>query len=159
MSQFAQFQPLQCAIAIAVLAIAALCGAGIPNFPAETGYAGVGPRFYPGVITTLLVVIGLLLLWQATTGGFRDRDDDGAAERDWPGAAWVAAGLLLHAALITKIGFVLSATLLFVAVARGFGSRKPLRDAIAGVAITWPVFLLFTRVLNVSLPAIWQPWI
>lgn len=152
-------RPLQCAIAIAVLGIAAFFGLGVPGFPAETGYAGVGPRFYPGIVTALLCVVGVLLLLQATTGGFRRFNEDESPTRDWHGAAWLAAGLLLHAALITKIGFVLSATTLFVTVARGFGSTKPLRDGIAGVLVTWPVFLLFTRVLDVSLPAVFKPWI
>ena len=60
-------------------------------------------------------------------------------------------------ALIGSAGFVLSATLLFACVARGFGSRRALRDAAAGLLLSLAIYLFFVKLLNVSLPAGWMP--
>ena len=43
------------------------------------------------------------------------------------------------------------AGLLMVCVARGFGSTRPLRDAGIALAIAFPMWLLFAKVLQVSL--------
>ncbi|MEN9315201.1 MAG: hypothetical protein RIS35_1594, partial [Pseudomonadota bacterium] len=62
------------------------------------------------------------------------------------------AGLTGTIALIGTLGFVTCATLLMVAVARAFGSRRPLRDGLVGLALTLPLWLVFTRLLGLSLP-------
>jgi len=61
-------------------------------------------------------------------------------------------GLVLHAALIGSIGFIAASTLLMVCVARGYGSRRPLRDALIAFAIAVPIWALFSRVLGIGLP-------
>jgi putative tricarboxylic transport membrane protein len=152
-------QPLQLALAGGILALAIAYGYGASGLPEETGYAGVGARFYPVLISIALMVVAVLLGYQSITGGFRGFEPEAAPERSWAGGAYVSAGLLLHAVLITKIGFVLSGTLLFILVARGFGSRNLLRDFATGILLTLPVFWLFTRALDVSLPALVKPWI
>jgi putative tricarboxylic transport membrane protein len=143
-----------------VLVLAAVYAFGATTFPAETGYAGIGSRFYPGVIAALLALVGGLLLYQSLSGGFRFFSDDQAGNKPHVrGGLWVSAGIIAHALLITKIGFVLAAMILFVAAARGFGSTRWLRDAAYGALITLPVFWLFTKVLNVSLPSLVNSWL
>jgi putative tricarboxylic transport membrane protein len=39
-----------------------------------------------------------------------------------------------------------------VFVARGYGSRRPLRDAIVALAVTVPIWALFSQVMGISLP-------
>jgi putative tricarboxylic transport membrane protein len=39
-----------------------------------------------------------------------------------------------------------------VFVARGYGSRRPLRDAIVALAVTVPIWVLFSQVMGISLP-------
>ena len=56
-------------------------------------------------------------------------------------------------AIIGVAGFTIASTLLFVAVARGFGSRRVAHDAIVGLVLTAAVFLFFTRVLGLAMPA------
>ncbi len=150
----------QLGIAMVVLALGIAYGFGATAFPGETGYAGISARFFPGLISGFLIIVGGLLLWQALTGGFRNFTDKLVnAVADYRGGLWVSAGILLHALLITRIGFVLAATLLFVCAARGFGSTRWWRDAIFGFLLVLPVFWLFTMVLDVSLPQLASGWI
>jgi putative tricarboxylic transport membrane protein len=150
----------QIGIAIFVLALAAVFAVGASQLPSETGYAGIGSAFVPTVVSVFLAVVGALLMWQACTGGFRNFSDSVAElAADHRGALWVTAGILLMAGLITKLGFVIAATVLFVFVARGFGSKTPLRDAITGAVLVFPVFWLFTLVLDVNLPRLFNDWL
>ncbi len=152
--------PVQLAIAIAFLALAAVFAIGASQLPSDGGYAGVGSSFVPWVVSAFLAIIGLLLAYQAVTTGFRSLDaGDAIGSADRRGALWVSAGILLMAALITRIGFVPGATILFVCAARGFGSVRPLRDIVIGAFISFPVFWLFTLVLDVNLPRLINDWL
>jgi putative tricarboxylic transport membrane protein len=103
-----------------VLLLAAGLAWGATAIPAQAGYAGVGPNFLPWVVSAALAVCGVLLLWQARTGGYREMEEPtGAEHADWAAMAWVAAGVLANAALITVIGFILSCTLCFMLAVRG----------------------------------------
>jgi putative tricarboxylic transport membrane protein len=61
-------------------------------------------------------------------------------------------GLAAHLALIGQIGFVLASALLMSCVARGWGSRRPGRDALIGLAVALPVWALFAKVMGIGLP-------
>lgn len=149
----------QVGIAAFVMMLSAVFGVGATQLPADTGYAGIGSAFMPTVVAVLLLLVGSLLMWQAFTGGFRNFTD-GVAEliADHRGALWVTVGIMATAALMTKLGFVIAATTLFVCVARGFGSKTWLRDVITGAVLVLPVFWLFTLVLDVNLPRLFNDW-
>lgn len=150
----------QVGIAIFILLLAVVYGVGASQMPSETGYAGIGAAFVPTVITFFLAAVGALLMWQALSGGFRNFTDSVAGlAADNLGALWVTGGIMLMALLITKAGFVVAATALFVCVARGFGSKTVLRDAITGAVLVFPVFWLFTLVLDVNLPRLFNDWL
>ncbi|HXF45731.1 MAG TPA: tripartite tricarboxylate transporter TctB family protein [Burkholderiaceae bacterium] len=130
------------------------------RLPGAGGYSGIGPNFMPAVVSGGLILCGLWLLAEVATGGWRRAAPDDPAERGEhafyaPGFLWVTAGLFAHMVLINRAGFVIAATVLFVLVARGFGSVRPLRDAAIGGAIALAIFLFFVRFLNVNLPAGW----
>lgn len=138
--------------------------AGATQISSEAGYGGVGPNFLPWVVGLLIIGCGGLLVWESRTGGFRERDEPSGGERgDWVGFAWVTAGILLNAALITTLGFILSCTLCFVLAVRGFkwsegrpdwSPRAWARDIAIGVAIAGPVFWMFTQLLAINLPGL-----
>ncbi len=144
------------AIGLAVLAFSAFFFVGLPGISDEEGYAGLSPRFMPTLVAIGLAVCGALLTWQGVRGGFRNMPEEDAelpsAPHSLPGFAWVAAGLVLNMALISTLGFVLSSTLLMVCVARGYGSRRIVRDALVGLLITVPMWALFEYLLSVNLP-------
>ncbi len=151
-------------IGAATLVLGALIGAGAVSIPSTAGYAGVGPNFLPWLVAVVLMLCGGLLLWEARSGGFRDLEAPSGAERgDWRALAWVAAGVLANAALITSIGFILSCSLCFVLAVRGLrgsegrpagGLRQTVVDAVTGVLIAAPVFWMFTKVLAINLPGL-----
>ena len=145
-------------------------GAGAVTIPSTAGYGGVGPNFFPWVIAVVLVICGVLIVREARTGGFRELDAPSGAERAWwPGLVWVSAGLLLNAALITTVGFILSCALCYVLATQGLrrsqgqsaaGARVIAIDLVTGFAIAAPVFWMFTQFLAINLPGLTQTgWI
>ena len=133
------------------------------SLPETSGYARIGPNFMPKFVAGGLVVMGVWLLAEVFTGGWRDAVPDDPAARgehafSWPAFAWVSAGLFAQMALIHSGGFVVAAMVLYACVARGFGSARFVRDLAIGVVLGLCVFLFFVRFLNVNLPAGWlQP--
>ena len=165
------FSPLpQVLVGLGTLAVAAWLAWGATSISADAGYAGVGPNFLPWVVSVLLGLCGVFMLREALTGGFRDLDEvDGAGQGDWRSFVWVAAGILLNASLITTIGFILSCALCYVLAVQGFrrsqgtvtaGAIDWVKDAATGLAISAPVFWMFTKGLAISLPGLTQTgWI
>jgi putative tricarboxylic transport membrane protein len=154
----------EAALAVGVLLFGALLAAGALTIPGEAGYGGVGPNFLPWVVAGALMLCGALLLAQSLAGGYKDREPpSGAPHGDWVALAWVSAGVLATAALITKVGFVLACALCFVLAVRGLrgaegkpaaGPAQTLIDAGIGLAIALPVFWVFTKLLTISLPGL-----
>ena len=66
---------------------------------------------------------------------------------------WLAAGIILYLLLAERGGFVVASTGLFWCTARAFDSRRPIRDAAFALVISVGAYLVFARVLQVSLPA------
>ena len=157
-------RPFETAIGIACILLGAGLGLGAFGISSEAGYAGVGPNFLPWVVAIALMVCGAVLVWEAQHTGYAHRDEpEGALSGDWLPFAWVSAGILLNAALITHIGFILSCTLCFVLAVRGFhlaqGLRdmRPvtwLRDTAIGACIAAPVYWMFTKLLAINLPGL-----
>lgn len=154
----------QTLIGVGTIGIGALLAAGATQIPSAAGYQGVGPNFLPWVVATVLLVCGGGLVWEARTGGFRNMDEaSGGAEGHWPGFVWISAGLLLNAALITRLGFILSCTVCFVCAVRAFrasmGCQRSgwivwLTDALTGMVIAAPVYWMFTQLLAINLPGL-----
>jgi putative tricarboxylic transport membrane protein len=138
--------------------------AGAFGISSVAGYAGVGPKFLPLVVSVMLVVCGALLVREAFTGGFRDMQAPSGVERgDWPSFALMTAGILLNAALIEKIGFILSCALCFMFAMQGVrrsqgmsikGARGWAVALAIGVAIAAPVYWMFTKLLAIHLPGV-----
>jgi putative tricarboxylic transport membrane protein len=114
-------------------------------------------------VALALLACGLRLFFKARRGGFRNMEEHTGEQPYWAGFAWVSAGLLLNAALITTIGFIFSCTLCFVLAARGLRQAEQqrgalvasvLRDTVTGLLIAAPVFWAFTKFLGISLPGL-----
>jgi putative tricarboxylic transport membrane protein len=151
-------------IGILVLGLAMVVGATM--IPSDSGYAGVGPNFLPGLVGVVLSLCGVFVLWEALSGGFRNMEaPSGASTGFSSGFAWMSAGLLANAALITTIGFILSCTLCFALAVRGlrtaeadkigvFDVKQLIKDLLIGAAIAAPVYWMFTKLLAINLPGL-----
>ena len=138
--------------------------AGAATIPSEVGYTGIGSNFLPWGVGIGLALAGALLTKESLTGGFRRREAPSGSDRaHWRGFAWVSAGLLLNAGLITHIGFVLSCALCFAMAVHGLrgaagdapGGLRPWAGSLAiGAAIAAPVFWMFTQLLSIQLPSL-----
>lgn len=153
----------QRAISLGLVGLGAAMAAGAWLIPSEAGYAGVGPDFLPWLVALGLMVCGGLLLRQSWVYGFRLFMPPSGSERgNWVGFAWVSAGLLLNAALLTTLGFILSCALCFVCAVQGLreknnasgGWRSVPKDALVGMAISAPVYWMFTKLLAINLPGL-----
>jgi len=130
------------------------------QLPEAGGYARIGPNVIPKVVAGSLILLGIWLLAEYFSGGWRSPVPEDPAER---GRACLRAACLRLGergprgpdAADPASGFVIAGTALFVLVARGFGSTRLLRDAAIGLALTLLVFLFFVKFLNVGLPPGW----
>ena len=157
---------MQTVVAVGVLLTAAALALGAIDIPSNAGYSGVGPNFLPWMVAGVLALCGGVLLWEARSGGFRAMEEpNGAARADKPAFVWVSAGLLLNAALITTVGFILSCTLCYVLAVQGLrraagqdaGSLRTWAvDGVTGVLISAPVYWTFTQFLAINLPGLTQ---
>ena len=154
----------QTMIGAGALALGAVLAYGATFISSEAGYAGVGPNFLPWVVAVVLSLCGVWLIYEARTGGFRQINDASGADRADGGAfLWVAAGVLVNAALLTTVGFILSCTLCFMLAVRGLrmsegkangGARGLVLDFVTGFLIAAPAFWLFTKLLGINLPGL-----
>jgi len=147
-------------LSLGVLALGVFAAVVAFRLPEAGGYARIGPNFMPKGVAGGLIAMGLWLLAEVATGGWRDPVDEDPAARGehafhLPAFAWVSAGLFAQMALIRHGGFVVAAMALFSCVSRGFGSVRPARDAALGFVLGLAVYLFFVKFLNVSLPAGW----
>jgi putative tricarboxylic transport membrane protein len=155
----------QTVVGLGVLLTGLALGFGAIGISSEAGYGGVGPNFLPWLVSVALTLCGAWILWEVRTGGFRELDAPSGAERAcWPGFVWVSAGLLLNAALITTIGFILSCTLCYLLAVQGLrraggqaAASRPRTwavDVLTGLLISAPVFWMFTKFLAINLPGL-----
>ena len=146
------------AVAVGVVVLGGLVlwqASGIRVTPA---YAKVGPRVIPYLVGAGLVLSGLWLGVQTLTGraagpSAESEDADPTLPTDWRTVGIIAAALVVYLVLIERAGFVIASALLFFGAAFGMGSRRLVRDAAIGVTLAVVVFLVFTRGLNLRLPA------
>ena len=143
-------------VSLGVLALGGFFAYGAFQINVTQSYARVGPRFFPFLVAAGLLVCGALLLVQALRGRAADpeggEDVDADAPTDWRAVALVAVGLVGTALLMERLGFPLTAGLLFWAVAFAFGSRSPFAP-VYGLALAFVVYLAFTLLLDLNLPA------
>lgn len=135
------------------------------------GDGGVfGPTAMPWAVAVLCFVIGAALtadILRPRPGyepalGPRPRpgtdlppDEDAAAAEDVDGRAVATAvgGVVVFIVLLSWLGWILSATLLFTAVAVALGNRRYLTIVLSGLALASVIQIVFSGLLGISLPA------
>lgn len=155
----------QTLVGAGVLLLALGLAVGAVQIPSDAGYGGVGPNFLPWLCAAVLALCGGWLVWEAQTGGFRAASEPGGHSRaDIAPFVWVSAGLLVNAALIASVGFIISCTLCYVLAVQGLrragGQAQAgavgtwVKDVVTGALISAPVFWTFTQFLAINLPGL-----
>ncbi len=117
---------------------------------------------YPLFVLAGLLIFGFVSVLDVSRTVKVRAASDSATEHDatraftardvWP-MVWLVAGILAHLLLAERGGFVVASAALFWFTARAFDKTHPARDAAYALAISVAAYLLFARVLQLSLPA------
>ena len=143
-------QPDRAGIAIAVLllAIAAVIAWDTSTLQLAPTY-GLGPKMMAYAVGAGMAIIGVANLLMAWQGGFPERES-----YDPKAIVLILGGF---AALIAIIafggGFIAATAVLFAATAAAFGRKAVIVDLIIGTVLAIAVYLLFDKLLTLSLPA------
>jgi putative tricarboxylic transport membrane protein len=137
-------------LALAVLLLGVFVAIETALLRTGPGYSAIGPKLFPWLVAAGLVLVGLALLREARSG---EVEHPTGFELDAPPLLLVTGGLVAQMLLMRPAGFVIASTVLFVAVARSFGSRRLVRDAAIGLVLCAAVHVAFTRGLGLALPA------
>jgi putative tricarboxylic transport membrane protein len=109
------------------------------------GSAGIADMVFPGIVGVGLLVSGGFLLAR--------RGSESQAPGNRRALGYVCLGAVADVVLLEPAGFIAASSVLFCCTARGFGSRSWAGDAILAVFFSSGAYVLFTRVLGLSLPA------
>lgn len=139
--------------ALAIAAGLALFGAVILwdtlNLPAAGGaYARVGPKTFPTIVGIGLLALAVWTVFPAMRGAFPERE-----EQRFSPLAWIAGGLAAQMLLLNLAGFSIATGLLFAATAKAFGKGPLWLTIPIGVVLSFAVWIVFARLLQLSLPA------
>jgi len=134
------------AVGLAVFAIVLVVDA--LRIQANVTY-GMGPEAIPIVIAIGFGVLAIGNLVNAIRGDFPERE-----QMDFRPVGLVLAGLAAMIAIIgLDGGFIPAMTVLFAATATAFGRRAILTDIVIGFVIGTIIYIVFSRLLTLSLPA------
>jgi putative tricarboxylic transport membrane protein len=127
---------------------------------AAGGSSPIGPYAVP----TAIGVVGIAALGATAVEHLRapdkpiaaaaseDDEEGGDPPRIWNRLFLGLALSLTYIGALSVIGFLIATPLFLVALGLLMRSERPFRDAIAGVGLTVGIWLMFTRLLYVSLP-------
>jgi putative tricarboxylic transport membrane protein len=135
-------------IAVALALLAAVIFWKTRGMPVTAQYARVGPTTFPYVIAAGLGLLAIGTAVSAWRGSFPAREHDHVAP-----ILWIVGGLAAQMLLLKTAGFSIATGALFALAARGFG-RGPLWLTFPiGVVFAFAVWVVFARLLQLSLPA------
>jgi len=142
--------------ALTVISLGGIILTQVPQIGTGAGFIVVGPRIFPTVVGVGFLVLGLLFLLRTTVLLDRDLVAEVMTEEattDWATTTLALLSLVAYAALLHPLGYTLATALFFPVAGRILGSSRLRRDIIIGLALGLAIYLIFTRVLGVRLPA------
>jgi putative tricarboxylic transport membrane protein len=150
--RFARLRPAlgETIIGAGVLVLAIVMVWQTLSIPVSPIYAQVGPTIVPIITACALGMLGVLLLVDALQGGWQSEDEKEITP-DRVALLWIVAGLVLNVLLITSAGFTIASVILFVCVARGFGSKAIIRDALIGAVFALVAYIGFAKTLGINI--------
>ncbi|MDR7034454.1 tripartite tricarboxylate transporter TctB family protein [Mesorhizobium sp. BE184] len=120
--------------------------------PVSPLYSKVGPKVFPYITFGGMLVLALLLILSAVRGGWQ-QEEEKETPTDWRSMSFVVAGLVANLVLIQPLGFTAASVVMFTLVCYGFGSRRPIRDALLGLVLALAAYFGFAKALGVNIGA------
>ncbi|MBB2913893.1 putative tricarboxylic transport membrane protein [Streptosporangium becharense] len=144
-------------LAVPVLALGGVVIVGTADVTAPGSALGLGPRFFPLIVGSALLLIGLCYVVDVLRGGRGDpeqtEDADTGARSDWRTVALVSVIFLAFAGLLDLLGWIVAGALLFFGLSATLGAASRLRAAAVGIVLSTATYLAFVKGLGVTLPA------
>lgn len=127
------------------------------NMEVPPGSGSVGPQVFPTIVGVFVIVIAAIYLIEILRGNLGQPEGTEFGEvlnkTDWKTLGMVAASILTYPFLIERAGFVIASTLVFFGVGFAYGARKLIKNLAIALIFSLVVYLVFTKLLNVGLPA------
>jgi putative tricarboxylic transport membrane protein len=118
----------------------------------ESGGALASVGAYPAFVLTGLALCGMSALVVGLKGKRAAISHESRLKMSGS-AWWIGLAVAINLLLAESLGFVTASSVLFWLTARAFDDRHPVRDGVFAVAMSIAAFLLFGRLLQLSLPA------
>jgi putative tricarboxylic transport membrane protein len=124
---------------------------------ASRSASGVGAGFLPKIVGVALIGLSAALMVQIARGRL-GQPDESEGEVDVRRTRWVPLAVCVAAVLVFIVGveflgYVIVSSVVFWLTAWAVGARHILRTAVIGIALALVVYLAFTRLLDIALPA------
>jgi len=135
-------------IALVLLLLAGLVWWDMSSLQILSPY-DLGPKVMPIIVSAGLILLAIGNAISAFRGDLPVRDS-----LDWKPIVLILGALACLIALIAfGGGFMIGTALLFAATSTAFGRRAFVTDLVIGAAIAAAIYLLFVKLLTLSLPA------
>lgn len=112
---------------------------------------GLDPAFFPELVATSFLVIGLGYLWASfgirESNGFR-----GLTLENYSSVGFTTVAFVVYATILQPLGFVLSSAITVAVLSAFYGSRNWLGIAAVAIGVPAIVYVVFRRGLSVALP-------
>jgi putative tricarboxylic transport membrane protein len=119
----------------------------------------VSPKLFPYIVGGFLTLLALILIIQVIGGHIGIPEgleaNDPIIKSDFKAFSIVLFSIILFTLLIQRVGFIISATLTFFGITYAFGVKDIKKSICIALIFSVIVFILFTDLLKVDLPAGW----
>lgn len=127
------------------------------NMVVPPGSGSVGPQVFPTIIGIFIVAVSIFLAFEVLRGNYGQPEGTEFGEietkTDFKTLGIVSASILTYPFLIERAGFVIASTVVFFGVGFAYGARKLIKNLVIAVIFALVVYLTFTKLLSVELPA------
>lgn len=144
-------------LALIVLGLGGFVIAGTAGVTAAGSALGLGPRFFPVIVGSALLLIGLFYAVDVVRGGRGDPEESEDIDADAPAdrrtVALVSVIFLAFAGLLDLLGWIIAGALLFFGLSVVLGATRRLRTGVIAILLSTGTYLAFVKGLGVTLPA------
>jgi putative tricarboxylic transport membrane protein len=117
----------------------------------------VGPQVFPTIIGVFILLVAIALTIEILRGNYGQPEGtefgEISSKTDWKTLGMVTGSILTYPFLIESAGFVVASTIVFFGVGFAYGARKLAKNLLIAIIFALVVYLSFTKLLNVNLPA------